>query len=69
MDALTYARLEPLPPRSTRMRLAWLHESLGDRYMPQPYEQLAAAYRALGHDSEARRVLRAKYRHHRSTLP
>ncbi|WP_157878096.1 hypothetical protein [Streptomyces torulosus] len=69
MDALTYARLEPLPPRSTRMRLAWLNESLGDRYMPQPYEQLAAAYRVLGHDSEARRVLRVKYRHHRSTLP
>lgn len=69
LDALTYERLEPLAPRSTRTRLTWLKESLGGQYMPQPYEQLAAAYRALGHDSEARRVLRAKYRHHRSALP
>lgn len=69
LDALTYDRLEPLPPRSTRSRLAWLRESLGDQYLPQPYEQLAAAYRLLGHDSEAHRVLRAKHRHHRSTLP
>ncbi len=69
MDALTYERLEPLPPRSAPLRLAWLQESLGGRYLPQPYEQLAAAYRALGHDNEARRVLRAKHRHHRSRLP
>ncbi|MEU2427324.1 hypothetical protein ABZ619_41090 [Streptomyces sp. NPDC007851] len=69
LDALTYERLEPLPPRSTRTRLAWLRTSLNGQYLPHPYEQLAAAYRALGHDGEARRVLRAKYRHHRSTLP
>ncbi|MFI1183620.1 oxidoreductase [Streptomyces sp. NPDC020799] len=69
LDALTYERLEPLPPRSTSIRLAWLKENLSGQYLPQPYEQLAAAYRVLGHDSEARRVLRAKHRHHRSTLP
>ncbi|QYX75838.1 hypothetical protein [Streptomyces akebiae] len=69
LDALTYERLEPLPPRSTSIRLAWLKESLSGQYLFQPYEQLAAAYRVLGHDGEARGVLRAKHRHHRSTLP
>lgn len=69
LDALTYERLEQLPPHSTHTRLTWLKESLGGQYLPQPYEQLAAAYRVLGHDSEARRVLRAKHRHHRSALP
>ncbi|GHI10337.1 hypothetical protein AQI88_40565 [Streptomyces cellostaticus] len=69
LDALTYERLEPLPPRSTPLRLAWLRKNLEGHYLPLPYEQLAAAYRVLGHDGEARRVLRAKYRHHRSTLP
>ncbi len=69
LDALSYERLEPLPPRSTSVRLAWLEKCLGNQYLPQPYEQLAAAYRVLGYDSEARRVLRAKCRHHRSTLP
>jgi hypothetical protein len=36
-------------------------------YSPQPYEQLAARYRADGHDSEARYVLLAKQRHRRKT--
>jgi hypothetical protein len=36
-------------------------------YTPQPYEQLAAHYRADGHDHEARYVLLAKQRHQRKT--
>ncbi|CAM5414289.1 hypothetical protein [Streptomyces lavendulae] len=69
LDALAYQRLTPLPPRSTTLRLSWLRENLAGQYRPQPYEQLAASYRVLGHDSEARRVLRAKHRHHRTMLP
>jgi hypothetical protein len=44
---------------SVRARLGWLrlHE---DGYAPQPYEQLAAAYRRDGRDEAARRVLIAK---------
>ena len=46
-----------------RKRLDWLNRSVD--YAPQPYEQLAAYYRRLGHDEEARRVLLAKLRQRR----
>jgi hypothetical protein len=39
-----------------------------DRFRAQPYEQLAAHYRGLGSDSEARIVLLAKQRARRRTL-
>ncbi|MFF4895076.1 oxidoreductase [Streptomyces sp. NPDC001068] len=48
-------------------RVAWIRRSPG--YNPQPYEQLASWYRKSGHDDEARRVLLAKQRHRRHTLP
>ncbi|MEU6674187.1 oxidoreductase [Streptomyces sp. NPDC046925] len=48
-------------------RLAWIRRSPG--YNPQPYEQLASWYRRAGHDDDARRVLLAKQRHRRQTLP
>jgi hypothetical protein len=48
-------------------RLSWV--SRDDRgYRPQPYEQLAAFYRRIGHDDDARRVLLARQRHRRTTL-
>jgi hypothetical protein len=47
-------------------RLAWLRRG-GSGYRPQPYEQLAAFYRQVGHDDQARKVLLAKQRARRST--
>jgi hypothetical protein len=48
------------------------HES-GDyrpqRYVPQPYEQLAAVFRCGGLDKEARLVLLEKHRRDRTTIP
>ncbi|MEV5534357.1 oxidoreductase [Streptomyces prunicolor] len=52
---------------SVAHRLGWIRRSPG--YTPQPYEQLASWYRKAGHDDEARRVLLAKQRHRRHTLP
>ncbi|MGW3445475.1 oxidoreductase [Streptomyces sp. NPDC001076] len=52
---------------SVTRRVAWIRRSPG--YNPQPYEQLASWYRKAGHDDEARRVLLAKQRHRRQTLP
>jgi len=54
LDGLTYDDLTNIPARK---RLDWLNLSV--EYAPQPYEQLAAHYRRLGHDEEARRVLLA----------
>ncbi|MGW7048790.1 oxidoreductase [Streptomyces avermitilis] len=48
-------------------RVAWIRRNPG--YSPQPYEQLASWYRKVGHDDDARRVLLAKQRHRRRTLP
>jgi hypothetical protein len=59
-DALAF----PLPAAE---RVRWIRRTSGG-YLPQPYEQLAAAYRKLGHEDEARTVLLAKQRHRRTTL-
>ncbi|WP_030191012.1 hypothetical protein [Streptomyces violaceorubidus] len=55
----------PLPAAE---RVRWIRRTTGD-YLPQPYEQLAATYRRLGHEDEARTVLLAKQRARRATLP
>ncbi|WP_405805139.1 oxidoreductase [Streptomyces sp. NBC_00210] len=52
---------------SVARRVAWIRRGPG--YNPQPYEQLASWYRKAGHDDDARRVLLAKQRHRRQTLP
>ncbi|WP_285778622.1 hypothetical protein [Microtetraspora sp. NBRC 13810] len=49
-------------------RLKWVCRDPGG-YRPQPYEQLAAWYRRIGHEPDARRVLVAKQRERRGTLP
>ncbi|MEU6230102.1 oxidoreductase [Streptomyces sp. NPDC047042] len=61
----TYDALASPLPAAERVR--WIRRA-GDGYLPQPYEQLAAAYRRLGHEDEARTVLLAKQRHRRTTL-
>ncbi|MFF0451388.1 oxidoreductase [Streptomyces sp. NPDC004609] len=61
-------RREPVGRReSVAHRLKWIRRNPG--YSPQPYEQLASWYRKVGHDDDARRVLLAKQRHRRRTLP
>ncbi len=65
LDGFTYATLESPLPAATR--LGWLGRDSGG-YQPQPYEQLATVYRAMGHDAEARIVLLAKQRRRRRTV-
>ncbi|MGW3175576.1 hypothetical protein [Streptomyces sp. NPDC001153] len=60
LDGFVYDELMPLP--TAGMRLPWLAR---DAYQPQPYEQLAARYRAVGRDGESRRVLLAQQRRRR----
>lgn len=64
-DELTYATLSPLLP--ARERITWLGHQAS--YSPQPYEQLAAAYRRIGHDTDARSVLLAKERRRHQNSP
>ena len=65
-DGLTYELLMPLLPARTRLKWLTCGE---DSYAPQPYEQLAGAYRQIGHDTEARIVLHAKQRRRHQNLP
>lgn len=66
LDGAVYEQLDT--PLAAAERLPWLRRGDG-AYVPQPYEQLAAEYRRLGHEDDARRVLLAKQRARRARLP
>jgi hypothetical protein len=65
LDMLTYQALNPVV--SASRRLAWLRRGSHGRH-PQPYEHLAAHYRELGQDGDARAVLLARHRLRRRSL-
>ncbi|WTW94401.1 oxidoreductase [Streptomycetaceae bacterium NBC_01309] len=67
IGGMTYTVLRSTSPMSLPQRLRWLAHATPN-YEPQPYEQLATAYRASGQDEEARSVLLAKQRRNRETL-
>jgi hypothetical protein len=62
---LTYTAIEPY--LAAPQWLGWLQRD-PDGYQPRPYEQLAAYYRRVGQDEQARTVLLARQRHHRQRL-
>ncbi|HUA39987.1 MAG TPA: hypothetical protein VMA32_00340 [Streptosporangiaceae bacterium] len=64
-NGLVYNELDPRLPADRR--LEWIARDPAG-YQPQPYEQLAACYRRLGEDENARRVLLAKQRARRGNL-
>jgi hypothetical protein len=61
----TYQALHPVLP--AEQRLAWIRRT-HDPYHPQPYEALAAYYRRLGHDEDARTTSLARHRQRRRSL-
>ncbi|MEV6486842.1 hypothetical protein [Streptomyces sp. NPDC051576] len=63
LDGLSYQDLRPLLPAT--QRLAWIDRSNG--YSPHAYEHLAAYYRQLGHDDDARTVQLARHRRRRDS--
>ncbi len=65
LNGLTYESLRG--PAMLSDRLSWICRDPGG-YRPQPYEQLAAYYRRIGHEPDARKVLLAKQRARRRTL-
>lgn len=67
IDGLTYEALEPRLPAGQRSQ--WLARDPSG-HQPQPYEQLAAHYTAIGQPAEARKVLHAGERiHSRAKTP
>jgi hypothetical protein len=65
LDGLKYDDLQPYLPAPSR--LEWL--SRMPQYRDQPYRQLAAYYRRLGNDDQARTVLLARQRRRRPQQP
>jgi hypothetical protein len=65
LDGLTYTSLNPRLPARRRLDVL---ERDGDGYVPHAYEQLAASYRRVGDDAQARAVQLARQRRHRTTL-
>jgi uncharacterized protein YjbI with pentapeptide repeats len=66
LNGFTYTTLSsPLPVAE---QLGWLTRNAAG-YQPQPYEQLATVYRAMGRDSDARTVLLTKQRQRSRSLP
>lgn len=66
LEGLTYETLVPRLPAA--QRLALLERDV-DGFVPHAYEQLAASYRRVGDDVEARTVQLAKQRRQRRSLP
>ncbi|MYS20904.1 MULTISPECIES: hypothetical protein [unclassified Streptomyces] len=67
LDNFEYLSLDSALPVSPQDRLRWLALDRGG-YRPQPYQQLAAAYRVKGEEQQARRVALEGQRRRRRTL-
>ena len=67
LRGFTYDNVSARPEVRVRDRLRWLRLER-EGYLPQPYDQLAAAYRSSGFDEAARLVAVAKQWHRRRTL-
>jgi hypothetical protein len=66
LDGFGYQNLSPYRPARDWLELLARQDG---GYRPRPYEQLAAWYRRLGHDDEARAVLLARQRARRISYP
>jgi hypothetical protein len=62
LDGLTYTGVPTLDPDHNRDAWIALLRTETPRYSAQPYQQLAAAYRAEGHDGDVRAVLMSQRR-------
>jgi hypothetical protein len=62
LNGFSYALM---PWDATCAEWLWLLAEHTPRYAAQPYQQLAAVYRAAGHDRDVRRILIAQQRDHR----
>ncbi len=62
LDGLVYDRLHNDAPLSSEARLRWFRRQGydRDRFVPQPYVQLARVLQEMGHEADARRILIAK---------
>ncbi len=73
LNGFEYERIGGKAPTDAASRLDWLgrHRGAddGDVFMPQPYSQLVAVLRRMGHDRDAKEIAIARQRTQRRRLP
>jgi len=62
LDGFRYERFYGNAPLDADSRKKWLSLQPQDKFLPQPYEQLAAVLRQMGHEPDARLVMIEKNR-------
>ena len=60
LDGLVYERLYEEAPQDADDRIRWLRLQPKDRFLPQPYEQLAEVFRKTGREADAKKILISK---------
>ena len=60
VDGFIYDQIDDEAPPNAEAQLGWLNRQPGDRFLSQPYEQLAAALAKMGLEEDARKVMIAK---------
>jgi hypothetical protein len=60
LEGFRYKTIHHHSPLKAKARIDWLTRQARDRFLPQPYEQLALVLREVGHDRDAKKVLVAK---------
>lgn len=62
LNGLTYTGLDSARQTTAGEYVRWLDLQSGDKFYPQPYEQLASVLRSSGRDGDARTIMIAKNR-------
>ncbi|MBV8215059.1 MAG: hypothetical protein JOZ08_17770 [Verrucomicrobia bacterium] len=64
LNGFTYEQIDANASPDAKTQLAWLNRQSKEKFLPQPYEQLAAVLRKQGLDEDSRRVMVAKNEDH-----
>jgi sRNA-binding regulator protein Hfq len=60
IDGLVYDEIDDMAFPDAKVQLGWLQRQSKDRFLSQPFEQLAAVLRKMGLEEDARKVMIAK---------
>jgi hypothetical protein len=60
IDGFIYELIDERSHPSDKVQLGWLSLQARNKFLPQPYEQLAAVLRKMGHGDDAKKVLIAE---------
>jgi hypothetical protein len=64
LDGFIYDRIEDQSSPDANNQLGWIKRQNRDKFLPQPYEQLAAVFRRRGLEEHARQVMIEKNKEH-----